>query len=92
MNELIFVIAALGGVFVHWFKSWCRNQVQGSFWYLLRSEPKQTGLTLLALLSGLYALHSTGSLSVMNEQSLALAFLSGFSANSAFNKEGVRDG
>lgn len=92
MTALIFICVAFAGIFAHWLKSWCRGQIQGGFFYWLISEPKHTIYTLMTVAGGLYTLATTGALMVVTQESLALVFLVGFSADSALNKEGASDG
>lgn len=93
MIIFIFILVSLAGVFAHWLKKWCRDEVQGGFIHWLISEPKHTLYTFMTLGGALYTLYSTGALIDINRETIALVFLTGFSADSTFNKaEGVNDG
>lgn len=91
MIILILVAVSFLGVFIHWLKSWCRNQVQSNFIGYSVGEPKHTMLTMMSLMAALFALYSNGNFSDLSHQTLALVFFTGFSADSAFNKEADND-
>lgn len=87
MILLLFLAISFAGIYCHWLKSYLRETIYSGFFDYMRCEPKHTGLTLFTVISALAVLHQTGSLVSLNEQSVIIAFMAGFAADSSLNKE-----
>lgn len=88
--SIIFIsfVVAFVGMFCHWLKSWLRETISATFLEYLVSAPKHTGATLFALITALITAYQTGLITGIDEQSITIAFMAGFTADSAINKEG----
>jgi hypothetical protein len=85
--SIIFAVS-LVGVFAHWLKGWLREEITSNFiWYMVE-EPKHTGAMLFTLVTTLITLYQTHAIIGLDEQSLTIAFMTGFTADSSVNKEG----
>jgi hypothetical protein len=84
---LAYLVAAFVGIYAHWLKSWLRETIASSFVEYMVNEPKHTGATLFTMVTALITLHQTGSLDDLTQQSVILAFGTGFVADSTLNKE-----
>lgn len=86
-NLLLFFAVSLAGIYCHWLKSWLRETIASGFFEYMRNQPKHTGAMLFTAISALLTLHQTGALVAIDQQSIIIAFMTGFTADSAVNKE-----
>ena len=82
------VITSLVGVYAHWLKSWLRETITSGFIEYMVQAPKHTGAMLFTLATALITGYQTGLFTSLDEQSLTIAFMAGFTADSVVNKEG----
>jgi hypothetical protein len=75
------------GIFCHWLKSWLRETITSNFIEYMILAPKHTGAMLFTLATALITGYQTGLFTGLDEQSLTIAFMAGFTADSAVNKE-----
>ena len=88
MLTVVIICVAFLGVFTHWLKSWLRETITSSFIEYMVLAPKHTGAMLFTLAAALITGYQTGLFTGLDEQSLTIAFMAGFTADSAINKEG----
>jgi len=89
MSQVLIVFAvSLTGVFFHWLKCWLREEVSANFILYMVEAPKHTGAMLFTLVTTLITLYQTQAIIGLDEQSLTIAFMTGFTADSSINKEG----
>ena len=81
------ILTSLAGIFAHWLKSWLRETITASFIEYMIQAPKHTGAMLFTLATALIAGYQTGMFTGLDEQSLTIAFMAGFTADSTINKE-----
>ena len=81
------ILSAIAGIFAHWLKSWFRETISLNFFMYLVEAPKHTGAMLFTLITGLFSAYHTGMFDTLNEQTITIAFLSGFAADSSLNAE-----
>lgn len=84
----VIIFTAFFGIFMHWLKSWLRETITANFFEYMVQAPKHTGATLFTLATALITGYQTGMFTGIDEQSLTIAFMAGFTADSAVNKEG----
>ena len=82
------IFTAFLGIYCHWLKSWLRETITSNFIEYMVLAPKHTGATLFTLATALITGYQTGLFTGLDEQSLTIAFMTGFTADSAVNKEG----
>jgi len=81
------IFTAFLGIFCHWLKAWSRETITANFFEYMRYAPKHTIAMLFSLATALITAYNTGLLTGLNEQTLTIAFLAGFTADSAINAE-----
>jgi phosphotransferase system glucose/maltose/N-acetylglucosamine-specific IIC component len=81
------IVTACIGVYAHWLKSWLRETITSSFIDYMVQAPKHTGAMLFTLAAALVTGYQTGMFTGLDEQSLTIAFMAGFTADSTVNKE-----
>lgn len=81
------IFTAFFGIFAHWLKSWLRETITANFIEYMIGAPKHTGAMLFTLATALITGYQTGLFTGLNEQSLTIAFMAGFTADSAVNAE-----
>lgn len=82
------ILMSLIGIFCHWLKSWLRETIASSFIEYMVQAPKHTGAMLFTLAAALITGYQTGLFTGLDEPSLTIAFMAGFTVDSAVNKEG----
>jgi hypothetical protein len=81
------ILMALIGIFCHWLKSWLRETITSSFIEYMVLAPKHTGAMLFTLATALITGYQAGMFTGLDEQSLTIAFMAGFTADSVVNAE-----
>ncbi|QSB01972.1 hypothetical protein JWZ98_03145 [Methylomonas sp. EFPC1] len=85
MTLLLLLLAALFGLFCHWLKKWARGQTKAEFKAYMLSHRKHSIASVCTTLGAVATLYTVGDV-VLSSQTLALAFLSGFTLDSVVNK------
>jgi len=83
----VVILASLIGIFAHWLKSWLRETITANFFEYMVGAPKHTGAMLFTLTTALITGYQAGLFTGLDEQSLTIAFMAGFTADSAVNAE-----
>ncbi len=87
MSFLLFLLAGFVGLFLHWFKKWSRGEIAIGFIAYMITEKKHSIASVVALFSAIVTMYVGGDIE-LTKQSLALAFMAGYSIDSAINKSG----
>ena len=85
MIFITLLLAGYVGLVLHWLKKFLRDETKHSFIDYMKIEPKHSLLAFGSVFIGIVTLVSVGTVDI-SLQSLALAFLTGFSLDSAANK------
>lgn len=85
---LIFCLAGLFGMIVHWAKRWVRDETKTHLLsYLFSVQGKYTALSVLTYFGAMAAILAIGVVDYKSSQSLAISFLAGYMIDSAINKD-----
>lgn len=86
---LVFFLAGIAGMFVHWFKMWVRKETDASLYaYLIKRNARYTAyafMVYVGLVGGL--LMSGTSMDFGSIQTIGLAVLAGYNIDGAVNKD-----
>lgn len=85
MTLLLLFVFGFVGLFFHWLVAWSKGNIQVDFVDYLRSERKHTAGSVGAVVAAIASMYSLGDV-VANNQTLATAFLLGYTLDNAFNK------
>ena len=83
----VVIIMSIVGIFTHWLKSWLRGTITSNLYWYMVEAPKHTGAMLFTLATALITGYQTGMFTGIDEQTLTIAFMAGFTADSTVNKE-----
>ena len=85
---IIYLIIGFIGIFLHYLKLWVTQNVEGSFYkYLIGDHPRQTLVTMLSFVGSSIGYIYSGAMVGSGWPALiGLAFTTGYSLDSAFNK------
>jgi hypothetical protein len=81
------ILMSLIGIFCHWLKSWLRITITSNFIEYMVYAPKHTGAMLFTLATALITGYQIGMFTGLDEQSLTIAFMTGFTVDSVVNAE-----
>lgn len=87
MLAAVIILMSLIGIFCHWLKSWLREAITANFIQYMVQAPKHTGAMLFTLATVLLTSYQAGMFTGLDMQSLTIAFMAGFTADSAVNAE-----
>ena len=86
--NFIFILTGLLGMLAHASKKFLANELQGSiFEYVFKNNPKRTWLAIMGGLGASITIILSGQVPVQAGAFLLLAFTTGYTADSAINKE-----
>lgn len=85
---LIYLVVGCFGIFAHYFKKWFTDEIEGSFYqYIVGDHPKETIITMLSFIGSSVAYIYSGAMVGSGWPAIiGLAFTTGYSLDSAFNK------
>jgi hypothetical protein len=86
LNIVLLYGAALAGGLAHWLKRWLRGECKCGIRDYLTGEWRSTLLSLVTSLGAATVMISEGQGLDGSPQTLALAFMAGYAADSALNK------
>lgn len=87
MTFIQLILLAMLGVFAHWLKRYLRGQSKASFYDYVLHYRKQTTASVTTAVTAVVAIYSTSELAEgLTAQVAALAFLAGYTGDSATNK------
>lgn len=85
MTLILLLLAGFSGLFAHWFKRWLRGQTEAGFIDYMSTHKRHSAASVLSLLGAIIAMVAVADVE-LTQQTLALAFMAGFSIDSTLNK------
>lgn len=85
MTFIALLLIGLSGLFSHWLKRWARGQTVSGFVEYMNANKRHSIAAVASLFGAIAALYTSGPVE-FTQQYAALAFLAGYSVDSALNK------
>jgi hypothetical protein len=85
MSILLLLLAGGVGLFAHWLKLWAREQTASGFIDYMKAHKRYTIAAVSTLVGSIIGMYVIGDVE-LTKQTLAMAFMAGFSIDAAVNK------
>lgn len=88
VDFLVFFFLGVAGMVGHWAKRWVRLETDKTLWsYLFRDSPRYTLYAFLTYVGAVLSMVIFGDIDFASKEALGLAFTTGYSIDSAINKD-----